>query len=151
MQRFLLTVAICCALVARTSFACAADTDAVLVDKGDARAAVDAGNAAFSAALAKGDHNGIAELYSESARVIAPDTPIAKGRPAIAEFCKKVIESGVKDAKLTTEQVESAGDFAYEDGSVVLTASDGKQSTARYVVVWRRENGKWKLFRDIWN
>jgi len=153
MQRFLLTVALCAALIAPASAVRAAGTDAEHAGQGagNVRADIEAANAAFSAAFAKGDHRAVAELYSESARVIAPGSPIVKGREAIAAFWKKVIEGGTKDAKLSTEQVESAGDLAYEDGSVVLTGADGKTSGARYVVVWKRENGKWRLFRDIWN
>jgi ketosteroid isomerase-like protein len=34
---------------------------------------------------------------------------------------------------------------------VRLVAKDGKVDQARYVVVWKREGGRWKLHRDIWN
>ena len=64
---------------------------------------------------------------------------------------QKAIDSGVKDVALTTESVESAGDLAAETGKVRLVARDGTASEARYVVVWRRVGGEWKLHRDIWN
>jgi ketosteroid isomerase-like protein len=47
--------------------------------------------------------------------------------------------------------VESSGDLAYETGTVRLVARDGKQTEGRYVVVWKRDGGRWKLHRDIWN
>lgn len=83
--------------------------------------------------------------------MIAPGEPVARGRPAIAAAWKKAIDGGVKDLSLQTAEVESAGDLACETGIVRLVAKDGTITQARYVVVWKRENGRWKLHRDIWN
>jgi len=76
---------------------------------------------------------------------------VARGRSAIAPAWKKAIDGGVKDLSLQTAEVESAGDLACETGTVRLVATDGTLSQARYVVVWKREGGQWKLHRDIWN
>ncbi|MGH2897071.1 MAG: YybH family protein, partial [Solirubrobacteraceae bacterium] len=84
------------------------------------------------------------------AEVIAPGAPIAHGRAAIAAVWKGAM-GGVKDVSLETRAVESAGDFAVEDGTAKLTAPDGSVSADRYIVVWKREGGTWKLHRDIWN
>jgi uncharacterized protein (TIGR02246 family) len=117
----------------------------------DVRAAVDAGNRAFIAAFLRGDAKAVAELYTENAQVIAPGSPVAKGRPAIEAAWKKAIDSGVKDLRLETADVESAGDLACETGVVRLVAKDGATTASRYVVVWKRAGGTWKLHRDIWN
>lgn len=117
----------------------------------EVRDAVEAGNKAFVAAFLRGDAAAISQLYTESAQVIGPGEPVARGRAAIAAAWQKAIDAGVKDVKLETAQVESAGDLAYETGTVQLVAKDGKVTQARYVVVWKREGGRWKLHRDIWN
>ncbi len=57
----------------------------------------------------------------------------------------------MKDVALETEDAEGVGDLAYETGTVRLVAKDGAASSARYVVVWKRSGGSWKLHRDIWN
>ena len=117
----------------------------------DVRAAVEGGNRAFIAAFLRGDSQAIARLYTEDAEVIAPGAPVARGRAAIAAAWQKAIDSGVKDVALTTENVDSAGDLAAETGKVRLVARDGIATEARYVVVWKRVGGEWKLHRDIWN
>jgi len=117
----------------------------------DVRKAVDAGNAAFRTAFLAGDAVKVSELYTHNAEVIPAGAPIASGRAAIAEFWKGAIAGGVKDIALETRAVESAGDLAVEDGTVKLTAADGAVAVSRYVVVWKRESGVWKLHRDIWN
>jgi len=55
------------------------------------------------------------------------------------------------EVRNAVEAGESAGDLACETGIVRLVATDGTLSQARYVVVWKREGGQWKLHRDIWN
>jgi uncharacterized protein (TIGR02246 family) len=117
----------------------------------DVRNAVEVGNRAFVTAFARGDATAVANLYTGDAQVIAPGAPVASGRPAIAEFWQGFIDSGVKEVALETAEVESAGDLACETGTVRLVAQDGTASEARYVVVWKRVDGKWMLHRDIWN
>ena len=116
-----------------------------------ARDGIDAGNRAFKTALLKGDEVAVGNLYTEDARVIAPGGDIVKGRAAIAAFWKKISDTGLKHVTLTTTGVESSGDLAYEEGLVKLVGTTGQESVARYIVVWKRANGVWKLHRDIWN
>jgi uncharacterized protein (TIGR02246 family) len=117
----------------------------------DVRAAVEAGNRAFIAAFLRGDAAAVAALYTPDAQVIAPGAPVASGRTAIAAFWQGSIDAGTRDVALTTLDVESAGDLASETGTVRLVAKDGAVSQARYVVVWKKSDGTWRLHRDIWN
>jgi uncharacterized protein (TIGR02246 family) len=115
------------------------------------RDAVEAGNRAFITAFLRGDAKAIAALYTADAQVIAPGSPVASGRPAIAAFWQKSIDSGIKDVTLETAEVESAGTLAYETGIVSLIARDDTVSNARYLVIWKLTEGKWLLHRDTWN
>jgi uncharacterized protein (TIGR02246 family) len=117
----------------------------------EVREAVEAGNRAFIAAFLRGDHEAVASLYTEDAEVIPPGAETARGRHAIAAFWRGLIDSGIKDVGLETREVEAAGDLACELGTVKIVAADGTISVDRYVVVWKREGGRWKLHRDIWN
>ena len=114
------------------------------------RDAVEAANQAFVKAFLAGDAKVIGELYSEDAQVIAPGAAVAEGRTAIAAFWADGMKT-TRNVRLDTATVVSDGDLASEDGVVHLTASDGSQSSARYVVVWKRLGGRWYMFRDIWN
>jgi uncharacterized protein (TIGR02246 family) len=114
------------------------------------REAVDAGNYFFMKHFEARDAQAIADLYTEDARVIAPGAAPAEGRTAIAAFWAAAME-GTKRARLETRSVEHAGDLAFEEGVVQLTANDGRQSAERYLVVWKRVGRRWHLHRDIWN
>ena len=116
-----------------------------------AREAIDAANAAFVKAFLAGDAKAVSELYTEDAQVIAPGAALVRGRAAIAAFWAGSMKT-TRDVRLETTAVESAGgDLAIEDGVAHLVAKDGKESSARYVVVWKRVAGVWRLHRDIWN
>jgi uncharacterized protein (TIGR02246 family) len=115
------------------------------------RDAVEAGNRAFAEAFLRGDARAVSELYTEDAQVVAPGAPIARGRSAIAAAWQASIDQGFEDVVLRTADVEASGDLAVESGSVRLVAKGGQVSEARYVVVWKRVGGAWKMHRDIWN
>jgi uncharacterized protein (TIGR02246 family) len=122
----------------------------------EARAAIEAANAKFSEAFARGDAKALAAMYTIDAIVFPPDSETVRGNQAIGEFWKTTRTSGVQSAVLTTVDVGRSGDVAYESGKVTLTIkSEGKEPTtamSKYVVVWMRQpDGSWKLHRDIWN
>jgi uncharacterized protein (TIGR02246 family) len=122
----------------------------------EARAAIEAANAKFSEAFARGDARALAAMYTSDAIAFPPDSEMIRGNEAIGEFWKATRDGGVQSAALTTDDVGRSGDVAYEVGRVSLTIQPaGKELTtavAKYVVVWRRQtDGSWKLHRDIWN
>jgi uncharacterized protein (TIGR02246 family) len=122
----------------------------------EAKAGIEAANAKFSAAFERGDAAGVAALYTQDAMLFPPDSEIVKGRQAIGDFWQATHKSGVKSAKLTTLDVGTSGDVAYEVGTVLLAIQpEGKPAataSAKYVVVWKRQaDGSWQLHRDIWN
>jgi ketosteroid isomerase-like protein len=44
------------------------------------------------------------------------------------------------------------GDTALEVETYALIGEGGKTlDTGKYVVVWKRQGGQWKIHRDIWN
>ena len=116
------------------------------------RAGIEAVNARFSADFAKGDGVAVAGHYTVAGQVFPPNGEIVKGREAIAKFWKGVMEAGVKEAKVTTVEAESHGGTAHEVGTYVLTGEGGKTlDTGKYIVIWKRDGGQWKIHRDIWN
>lgn len=116
------------------------------------RAAIEAANARFSADFAKGDATAVASHYTAAAWAFPPNGDITRGREAIGKLWKGAMDSGVKEVKLVTVEVEAHGDTAHEVGTYVLTGEGGKTlDTGKYMVVWKRESRQWRIHRDIWN
>ncbi len=114
------------------------------------RNAIEAANKRFVEALSKGDAARIADMYAEGARVLPPNSPMVLGRQRIQEFWQSFINAGAK-LTLSTSDVEAQGNVAYEVGTYELIFPDNKRDAGKYVVVWRRQKGDWKLAVDIWN
>jgi uncharacterized protein (TIGR02246 family) len=108
-------------------------------------------NRAFEEAARKGDLARLASLYTPDAMVLAPDAPLVKGRDAIQQFWTSAAQQmGLKDVRLNTLDLQMAGDTAYEVGEAQLTLQSGS-AAVKYVVVWKKADGRWSLHRDIWN
>jgi ketosteroid isomerase-like protein len=118
----------------------------------DARAAIETANARFVSLFAQGNAAAVAAMYTQDAQVFPANSDIVSGRAAIEKFWQGTIDAGVKGAKLTTLEVAPSGHIAYEVGRYEMHGQDGKVLDAgKYVVVWKRDRGQWKLHRDIWN
>jgi uncharacterized protein (TIGR02246 family) len=116
------------------------------------RAAVDAANKKFGAAVAKGDAVALAGLYAPDAQAFPPNSDVVKGRAAIQGMWKSVLDSGIAAAELTTTGIEAQGNLASETGTYVMKTKDGKVADrGKYVVVWKKVNGQWMIHHDIWN
>jgi uncharacterized protein (TIGR02246 family) len=112
---------------------------------------ISAVNRQFEDAARKGDLDRLASLYTPDAIAFPPDGPLVKGRDAIKQMWGTVAQQiGLKDVRLNTLDFEQAGDTGYEVGEATLTVSSGT-AVVKFVVVWKKIGGQWRLHRDIWN
>ena len=108
-------------------------------------------NRSFEEAARKRDVERLAALYTADAIVMPPDAPFVKGRDSIKQFWSSASQQlGLKDVRLNTVDLEVAGDTAHEVGEAVLTLESGG-ATFKYVVVWKKVGGSWKLWTDIFH
>jgi ketosteroid isomerase-like protein len=118
----------------------------------DARTTVDKLNQSFMAALQKGDVEALKGLYSPNATMFPPGAPPIVGTAAIGGFWKKMVEAGVKRIEPRTTELETHGDTLIELGTFEAFREGATPiQKGRYVVIWKKENGSWKIFRDLWN
>jgi len=116
------------------------------------RAAIEAGNKKFADGAAKHDAALIATAYTEDAEAFPPNSEVVKGRPALQKLWQSVLDSGIAAFELKTTEVEAQGPLAYEVGTYVMKAKDGKVADrGKHCVVWKQVNGQWLLHRDIWS
>lgn len=115
-------------------------------------AAITAANAELMEAFARGDSGGMAELYTADGQILPPNAEALTGPAAIGQFWAMVMTMGLKTVKLTTAEVTGAGDLAVEVGVYELGDGDGNTvDRGKYLVVWKQQDGSWRLHRDIWN
>lgn len=99
----------------------------------------------------RGDSTAMAAHYALDAIVMPSNSEPVKGND-IVKFWGSVVRMGVKDLKLNITDITGAGDVYAETGTLELFGADNKSlDKGKYVVVWKKENGNWKMYRDIWN
>lgn len=121
----------------------------------DLKPTIEAANAKWIAAYAKGDAAGLAALYTDTATVLPAGSDMVKGHDAIQKLWAGAIQSGLKITSLQTVSVEQYGHAAREIGHFAGQALDAQKQPmpidGKYVVVWKQVKGGWKLDTDIWN
>ncbi len=116
------------------------------------RDAIAAVNDNLMVTFSRGDAAGLADLYTEDGQVLPPNSDIVKGKQAIQGFWQVNMEMGIKEVKFETVELESHGDTAIEVSRYTLRGEGGQVlDKGKYIVIWKKEKGQWKLHRDIFN
>ncbi|MEJ2613993.1 MAG: DUF4440 domain-containing protein [Ignavibacteriaceae bacterium] len=125
-------------------------------DSAAAKKAIDNGNALLSNSLAKGDIQSIANLYTEDAIALPPNSEMLEGRDSIKTFWESVTRMGLVNIHLTTTDITGSGNIAVETGNYKLEIyPEGKEAIndhGKYLVIWQEQkNNSWEIIRDMWN
>ena len=106
--------------------------------------------AAFAEAFNAKDAAKIASFYADDAIVMAPDQPMVRGRSDIEAYYARGFRSAISGFRLAPMESAIIGDRAFEVGTSTLTERQGA-SDGKYVVLYRRVRGEWKIAYDIFN
>ena len=117
------------------------------------KAKIEAVNTKWMELFNKGDFEGVAQLYTVDAIAFPPGSAMVRGRAAIGTMWKGMAEQ-VSNPKVTTLEVKRLGPLASREiGTFSLTTKgpSPKEVSGKYLVVWEKVAGEWKLAADIWN
>ncbi|HEV7606911.1 MAG TPA: SgcJ/EcaC family oxidoreductase [Steroidobacteraceae bacterium] len=115
------------------------------------RAAIAAQSQAFMDGMARADASAVAQLFTPDAKLIVSgvDREIA-GRSAIESFWQSALNGGVKELRLATIDLDGEGALRVETGTYQAIGAGGSElGRGRYLFVWKKEAGTWKIHRDI--
>jgi ketosteroid isomerase-like protein len=127
------------------------DTTAADFDLGKARDWIEKDNAKFSEEVRRGDTNALLAHYTSDAWVMFDNSEPFKGND-IASAWGSAIRSGMKDLKITTQDLIGNAGLLAETGMFEMYGAGNKLlEKGKYVVIWKPENGGWKIYRDIGN
>jgi uncharacterized protein (TIGR02246 family) len=117
----------------------------------DAGAAIAAATAQFIEAFTRQDAAACARLYTEQGATLPPGADIAHGREAIQAVWQEAFDAGLTGFQVDSLEVESAGDLAYEVERYAMYAGDEIADEGKYLLIWKREGGEWRIHRDMVN
>lgn len=119
-------------------------------DLSEVKKSIDATNKQFSDAVVKGDSATVVSLYHSEAKLYPPNMPEGKSS-VLGSMSKQLLGMGVKSFTLTAGEVTGNADQVVETGTWEMGDGSKAIDKGKYIVVWKKENGNWKLWRDIWN
>jgi ketosteroid isomerase-like protein len=110
---------------------------------------------AFSKAYMDADYEALANIYSEDGKIFPMGSDIVSGRDAIKK--RWILPEGAKilHHKVTPSEIKIIGDYAYDygyyEGKTRTTQQLEVAFEGKYVIVWKKHEGDWKIYLDIWN
>ncbi|TGE14742.1 YybH family protein [Hymenobacter elongatus] len=109
-------------------------------------------NDTFEASFERGDAAAIADLYTSAGVLLPTGLEPIEGAAGIQAFWQGAMAMGVKQVKLKTRDIEELEDTAIELGTYTLFDANRQQmDQGKYLVVWKEQQGQWRLHQDIWN
>jgi uncharacterized protein (TIGR02246 family) len=117
------------------------------------KARIEAVNVKWMELFNKGDFEGIAQLYTVDAVALPPGSPMVRGRAAIGAMWKSLADQ-VSNLKVATLEVKRLSPSAIREigtFSLMTKGPSPKELSGKYLVVWEKVRGDWRLAADIWN
>lgn len=143
---------LCLAVVALTACAPAEEAEEPVDRQAEAEAIMEL-ERQWSAAFQEGDIDWIVDLHAANGRTLPPGSEPFVGPEAVRQLWTSLYRTeGLSLTFGPTEaHVAEAGDLGYALGTYEMTLPDGTEDRGKYVVVWVKEAGEWKVAADIFN
>jgi AraC family transcriptional regulator len=118
-------------------------------DVARAEAQIRAASEALREAVQKGDADRLVEMYTPDAQLIMAGKTVV-GREAVRAHIAFAMAAGVRDFRLDEQELFVGDEIAVETGRATFgDAAGSKMATSRYMTLWKRIDGRWRIHRDI--
>lgn len=107
----------------------------------------------FTAALGRGDATAAGALLADDAVILPPGREAIQGKAQAQTFLGNMTRR-VQDLRYTPDDVHPISDgVAREVGTFSLKTlgQNGQEVKGKYLFVWVRAGGEWRLSTDMWN
>lgn len=132
-----------------TSLACAGAPPSA--DPAREEAAIRALVTDWNGYLVAQNDSAITALYATDGILLPPGQPRVTGQASIRSFWAQLWAMKASlTLKTVNVRVAPSGDIAVEEGNWDFAAGDQKDH-GKYLVVWSRATGSWRVAQDIWN
>jgi ketosteroid isomerase-like protein len=116
------------------------------------RKLIEANNARFTHAHVTGDQALIDAMFTEDATSLPPESPPVIGRAAISKLTTDYLAYGVHEFTEETTDFYGNEDLLIDQGNYVMVyGKDRTVEKGKYLNVWQKEDGTWKIRANIWN
>ena len=96
-----------------------------------------------------GDPKALIALYADDAALSTVQEGTVSGKPAIESFWTGDLGVAKPSSTLTLTDVYVVGEMAHLEGDYKVTDS-GRITEGRYIQMWMRDAGGWRIHREMW-
>jgi ketosteroid isomerase-like protein len=109
----------------------------------------------FSAFYVAGDIESLVDSYTIDGKIFPGRTKIIEGKEKLLEFWTPRNGSKTIRHKVTPTELKivkkTAYDYGYYEGTSQNAKGENFEFSGKYVIVWKKIKGEWKIYLDIWN
>ena len=148
---------LCAALLTLSLIGCGGKTESrPPINVSGEKQAIDTRNQEWLRLIKDGKAAEVARLYTPDGAIMPPGAPKAQGPAAVEKVWSGLMAMPGFALTFKADEitVSSAGDMALDRGTYRLqmgNAAAASEEVGKYVVVWRKIDGKWKVAADIFN
>lgn len=122
----------------------------VQFDLEEAKSEIESRLREYENAMANGDKELFANLYAENAEIFHDGRPSTVGRENIIRNFDGWVSDSIVGGFETTG-LWGNENLLVEQGKGFFAHAGGKWKEAgKYLLVWKKEDGQWQIFRDTW-
>jgi ketosteroid isomerase-like protein len=113
---------------------------------------IEAKNNQFTQAHITGDTTFLNNIFTKDAKAYPPNSDAVVGRAAISAVNSQWVNYDIKEFREETTALYGCEDYLIDEGNYYLRyGKDNTIDKGKYLNVWKKENGDWKIFTNMWN
>jgi ketosteroid isomerase-like protein len=107
---------------------------------------------AFTRAHITRDTAFLNNIFTKDARVLAPNSEVVTGKKSISQLNSEWVNYGVHQFEEISTAMYGGGNFIVDEGNYfMIYGPDSTSERGKYINVWKKVNGNWKIYSNIWN
>lgn len=106
----------------------------------------------FTEAHITRDTSYLNNIFTKDANGYPPNSDIITGRDALAAVNSEWVNYGIKEFTEETTSFYGNEEYLIDEGTYYLRyGEDNIIDKGKYINIWKKENGEWKICSNIWN
>lgn len=91
-------------------------------------------------------------IFTQDAKAYPPNSDVVTGRAAISAVNSEWVNYGIKEFREESTSFYGNEDYLIDEGKYYLRYGETDIiDKGKYINIWKKENGDWKIYSNIWN